>query len=101
MIEFQGVFLPDGETHLTAWISGAGDIPMITIDSLELPVADYIKIDTEGSELNVLRGAEKTIKRCGPVIIVEQKPGHAQRFGYGEKDALPYLQSLGYSLIKE
>jgi FkbM family methyltransferase len=83
------------------WVDGDGDIPMHTLDSLELDDVDFIKIDTEGHELFVLRGAAATLKRCRPVIIVEQKPGHAQRFGIGEKDAIPYLQSIGYKLQQE
>ena len=46
-------------------------------------------------------GGVKTIKKFKPVIIVEQKPGHAQRYGLGEKEAVSYLKGLGYRLIKE
>lgn len=84
-----------------SWVAGEGNIPMVTLDSLGCTEVDFLKIDVEGSELNVLRGAEQTIKTWMPVIIVEQKPGHAQRFGYGEKDAIPYLESLGYKMVKE
>jgi hypothetical protein len=28
-------------------------------------------------------------------VIVEQKPGHAQKYGFGETQAVDYLQSLG------
>lgn len=84
-----------------SWVAGEGDIPMVTLDSFNFFNVDFIKIDVEGSELNVLRGGEHTIRKWKPVIIVEQKPGHAQRFGFGEKDAVPYLESLGYKMIKE
>ena len=82
-------------------VDGAGDIPMHTLDSFALSQVDLIKIDTEGHELFVLRGAEETLSRCKPVVIVEQKKGHAQRYGLGETDAVPYLQSLGYRVAKE
>lgn len=84
-----------------SWVSGAGDIPMATLDSFKLFSVDFLKIDCEGSELNVLRGGEETIKRWKPVIIVEQKPGHAKRFGFGDTDAIPYLEGLGYKVAKE
>jgi FkbM family methyltransferase len=32
---------------------------------------DFIKLDVEGMEINVLRGLERTIKRCRPRIFVE------------------------------
>jgi FkbM family methyltransferase len=78
-----------------SWIDGPGDIEMYRLDECELRNVDFIKIDTEGSELPVLRGGEETIKRCRPTIIVEQKPGMAAKFGLGETDAVKYLESLG------
>lgn len=44
----------------------------ITIDSLDLPRLDLLKIDVERMELEVLAGAARTIGRCLPVIVVEQ-----------------------------
>lgn len=82
-------------------VDGDGDIPMVTLDSCDLQDVDLIKIDCEGTELFVLQGAEATLARCKPVIIVEQKPGHAQRYGLGERDALPFLKSLGYTVARE
>ena len=35
-----------------------------------LPRVDYIKLDIEGSELDMLRGAAKTISRCKPKMAV-------------------------------
>lgn len=57
-----------GGAHL-----GFGDIPinMITVDSLNLPKVDYMKIDVEGSEHLVVYGAENTIKKFKPVIHFE------------------------------
>lgn len=44
----------------------------ISIDSLELPRLDLLKIDVERMEMEVLAGAARTIGRCLPVIIVER-----------------------------
>ena len=82
-------------------VDGPGDIPMHTLDSMELQDVDLIKIDVEGPELFVLQGAVETLARCKPVLIVEQKPGHAQKYGLGEKDAIPFLQARGYRLVRE
>lgn len=82
-------------------VNGPGDIPMHTLDSFNLQDVGLIKLDTEGHEYFVLRGARETLLRCRPVVIVEQKPGHAQRHGIGEKDALPLLEGLGAKLRKE
>lgn len=83
------------------WIDGTGDVPMNTLDSFGLDDVDFLKADAEGYELFVMRGGENTIKRCRPVIIVEQKPGRAEKFGLGRTDAVTYLQSLGYTLTQE
>jgi FkbM family methyltransferase len=41
-----------------------------TIDSYDVN-PDVIKIDVEGAEIEVLKGAEKTIRRCHPVLLIE------------------------------
>jgi FkbM family methyltransferase len=48
------------------------DVRAITIDSLDLARLDLLKIDVERMELEVLRGAARTIERLLPIIIVER-----------------------------
>jgi FkbM family methyltransferase len=52
---------------------GRGDriVPVTTIDALELKQLRMLKIDVEGMEAEVLRGARETIKRCWPLLYVE------------------------------
>jgi FkbM family methyltransferase len=90
----------DGE--LPAGADPNAGIPLRTIDSL-LPTAtvDFIKLDCEGYELFALRGGEELIKRSRPTIIVEQKPGRAQKYGLPEIGAVDYLIGLGAILRKE
>lgn len=76
-------------------VDGDGEIPMHTLDSFNFLDVDFIKIDTEGFELYVIKGAEETIKRCRPVMIVEQK-GHGMKyFGFGKEEGVELLQSWG------
>jgi hypothetical protein len=42
-----------------------------SLDSFQLKNVDFIKVDVEGFEADVLEGAEETIKRCKPLILVE------------------------------
>jgi FkbM family methyltransferase len=44
---------------------------MVTIDSLNLPKVDFIKLDVEGYEPNAIRGAAETIKAHRPWLWVE------------------------------
>lgn len=80
-----------GGTH----ISGTGDIEMRTLDSFGIERIDLMKIDVEGYELDVVVGGMETIKRCRPVMIVEQKGRDASNHGREKNEALAYLLSLG------
>jgi len=46
-------------------------VEAITLDSLNLPRCDFLKIDVEGMELQVLKGGEKLIDTFHPVIYAE------------------------------
>lgn len=48
-----------------------GNIPVETFDSLNIQKVDFMKIDVEGAEVNVLQGAIETIKRDKPLIWCE------------------------------
>ncbi len=59
------------------------DVPVEDLDS-SLPedyVPALIKIDVEGAELEVLRGAMQTISRHKPVVIFEHGKGAAPAYG--------------------
>lgn len=82
-------------------VDGKGDIPMRTLDSFKLWDVDFIKIDTEGYELFAIRGGEETIKRCRPVMIVEQK-GHGMKyFGFRKEEGIELLESWGMVRLQE
>lgn len=84
-----------------SYVQGGGTIPLVPLDNFDLMDVDFIKLDCEGYELFALKGGENTIRTYKPVIIVEQKPGKAQKFGLGETDAVKYLKSLGYKQAEE
>lgn len=46
-------------------------IEAVTIDSLRLPRVDFMKIDVEGHELEVLQGSSQTLERHRPTLMVE------------------------------
>jgi FkbM family methyltransferase len=46
-------------------------MPMTTVDSADLPACHMIKVDVEGMEPDVLRGAFRTISKYRPMLWVE------------------------------
>ena len=74
---------------------------MITLDSLKLKDVDFLKIDCEGYEENVIRGGIETITASKPVIIVEQKRDMAEKLGLPTLGAVDLLKTLGYRVVDE
>lgn len=68
-------------------LSGVGNVPVLTIDSFEFPIVDFIQLDVEGYEERVIRGGINTIKKHKPVIVTERNAA----------DSL--LKELGYQMI--
>ena len=83
-----------GHTHVDPKSQG-GDTTIVRLDSLELINVDYIKIDCEGFEYRVLQGAEQTIRRCRPVVVIEQKPHDTYAKDYGQFAAIGLLEAWG------
>jgi len=65
------VYFERGESNFTGKIGGSGlKIKSVSLDDLiekgDLPEPDVLKIDVEGAELAVLKGASIVIKKCHP-----------------------------------
>lgn len=81
---------------------GATVLPVRRIDDLlddASMVVSFMKIDVEGYELEVVKGAEQLIKRTHPVMVVEQKPGYAERYGFKTYAVIDLLKSWGASIV--
>ena len=89
-----------GHSHVDAGSFGQGKIQMKTLDSMNLPPADYIKLDCEGYEYNIILGGENYIKSCKPVIVVEQK-FHKDTGIVDNGEAVELLMSWGAQLLQQ
>lgn len=79
-------------------ISGDGDIPMLQLDSFGFKMVSLIKIDCEGYEAAVIKGAEETIRKNRPVVIVEQKGTMGSQYGFRPLEAVTLLERMGMEL---
>ncbi len=57
-------------------VDGGGDIevPVVTLDSAVAVPAHLVKVDVEGFEASVLKGAERLIRSHRPILFVEMHP---------------------------
>jgi FkbM family methyltransferase len=89
-----------GASHITADASGDDAIRIRPIDGIEYerPVR-FIKMDVEGFEPHVIRGAVNTLRRHAPIILTEFFPRSLREIG-GISGAgyVAMLERLGYSM---
>lgn len=76
---------------------GKGKTKSLSIDSLELERCDFIKIDVEGFELKVLEGAEETIKKFKPKMLIEINDHTLHRVGITQNDIYIFLIQHDYN----
>ncbi|MDA1008102.1 MAG: FkbM family methyltransferase [Planctomycetota bacterium] len=69
------------------------------VEEQNLSRVDFIKIDVEGHEHAVLRGAAQTIARWHPTICIELSTGMAQRSGSTPQEVLDLLLNAGYAFV--
>lgn len=67
-------------------------------DILMDQVPDLIKIDTDGYDIQVLRGAARCLKNICPHLFVEYSPYHIRVYGRDEPITMfSFLRNMGYS----
>jgi FkbM family methyltransferase len=69
-----------------------------TMDDMqkELPAPDFLKVDVEGAELLVLKGALKTLEKSHPKILLEFNKDTFEAAGYTQQEVLDLLKRFGY-----
>lgn len=83
------------ESHRKSRISMTIDS---VVDSYNFPPPDLIKIDVQGSELDILKGAQRVLENCEHLIVELQNVEYNK--GSPHKDeVISYLQSIGFDLV--
>ena len=60
---------------------------------------DMIKIDVEGAELEVLKGAKKIIEKFHPIIVFEHGLGASDHYNTSPEDILSFFDDHQYQLF--
>lgn len=81
-----------------------------SVESIEYPVKcntidnifsdtkiDLIKIDTEGSEYDIIRGGINTIKKYKPKILLEFNPANMSQCGHNPEKLNALINEIGYN----
>jgi FkbM family methyltransferase len=81
-----------------SYVQPGETIEQRTLDSFGFTDVDFLKIDCEGYEAFVIEGAVETIRRCRPVILMEQFTdgrGRQQDYGFTLTTGTERLVALG------
>lgn len=100
---------PDHDSPLNvgmAWIdpfqvehpSEPGDVMVQPLDNYSLGRLNWLKIDVEGMEPEVIAGATQTIVRCRPFIYIELNQHTLARRDYSVAKLVELIQGLNYQL---
>ncbi len=68
-------------------------VQKLALDDMKLERVDFIKLDIEGMEMEALLGAQQTIARCRPILLIE----HIKAGGDVLRNK---LQEMGYATIE-
>lgn len=63
----------------------------------EIDRVDFIKLDVEGAELSVLKGAREFLARTRAVLLVEVAQIRTERWGYDAMEIVRFLENMGYA----
>lgn len=73
----------------------------IALDALRVERVSFLKIDVEGMEACVLRGARETLTRLHPTIHIEFNPFVLAQFADTAESLEALLRDLGYASLQE
>ena len=101
-----------GHNHLTHWDKNSRSRPersskqtesvaVATLDSKNFTDVDFVKIDVEGYELFVLKGADATIQQNRPVVQTEIVAGQCRKFAYTPDDILHWFRTRDYRCVSK
>jgi len=99
------LYVPKGHlpaASLVTKTAGASDFDTISVSMVRLDdyfdgsqIIAFMKVDVEGAELEVFKGAERILREQSPLLIFECENRHLN--GARVEDVFAYLHALGYT----
>jgi|TARA_R110001592_G_scaffold109776_1_gene305718 FkbM family methyltransferase len=87
----------ESATQNTRVLLEKGETKINKLDSLDTAGIDMIKIDVEGLEMEVLKGAGKTLENVEYLMI--ELNGNSEKYGSSKRDIKEHLKSLGFKVL--
>ncbi len=81
------------------------EVPMIALDEFvrenNTGRIDFMKIDAEGAEMSVLKGARMILSEHRPICILGMHPNSIVKFGDSAKGIWDFVHEMGYRVEEE
>lgn len=94
-----------GGARIQKHLSQGQRIPMTTLDDYaldhHLTRLDLVKIDVEGFELHVLRGATRVIQQHHPTLFIELNDDNLREQGSSAAELISFLAGMGYEKVTD
>lgn len=91
-----------GLSERCGWMNDKLQKLTVPVDTLDRIIGqhhvDFIKIDVEGADYEVLKGAQRMLSRCRPVVLFEFGIGGANYFGVYPDIMYNFLIEIGYAV---
>lgn len=97
--EIKEISLTEDDFTQAKRIDKQGNIKMTTLDNMNYQDVDLIKIDVEGYEMEVLKGATKSLENVQYLMI--ELNNNTKKYGSSNVEIEKHLSSLGYKLLMD
>jgi FkbM family methyltransferase len=107
LFSFEGEGQLEGRDNLNSFLTpGAASmqtsVPMVVFDRYAeahgIGAIDFIKMDVEGAEYDILSGMRRLLQRYHPILIIELHPLGLPRFGHSLAETWALLEGFGYTV---
>jgi len=97
--QLQEVSLTEDNFTQAKRVNEKGNIRMITLDHMAYEDVDMIKIDVEGYEMEVLKGATKTLESVKYLMI--ELNNNTKKYGSNNVEVEKHIGSLGFKVLMD